>query len=133
MKSWSENYATSIKILDEQHKELFNILDNCYDLLLNNKEEDKYDKIINILEKLRDYTIYHFNTEEEFLKKNNYSKFLSHKFAHDAFIEQINGYDIYSIDKDQKGSVNEILDIVSSWIKNHILDIDKNIPNLLQK
>ena len=133
MKSWSENYATNIEIIDEQHKELFNILDNCYELLLNNKDEDKYDKIIHILEKLKDYTIYHFNTEEEFLKKNNYSKFLSHKFAHDAFIEQINGYDIYSIDKDQKGSVNEILDIVASWIKNHILDIDKNIPTLIRK
>lgn len=73
MKSWSENYATNIEVLDEQHKELFNILDNCYDLILNNKEEDK------------------------------------------------------------KGSVNEILDIVASWIKNHILDIDKNIPNLFKK
>lgn len=133
MKSWSENYATNIELLDEQHKELFNILDNCYDLILNNEDDDKYDKIIHVLERLKDYTVYHFTTEEEFLKKNNYSKFLSHKFAHDSFIEQINSYDIYSIDKNQKAFVNEILDIVTSWIKNHILVIDKNIPNFFRK
>ncbi|GAA0084595.1 bacteriohemerythrin [Clostridium sp. CTA-7] len=132
MGSWSDKYSVNIEIIDEQHKELFNILDNCYELLLKNKDDDKYDKIITILEELKNYTIYHFKTEEEFMKKNGYSKFLSHKFAHDAFIEQINGFDLYSIDSDQKKSINDLLDIVSNWIKFHILETDKNIHKYLK-
>lgn len=131
MGSWSDKYSVNIEIIDEQHKELFNILDNCYELLLKNKDDDKYDKIITILEELKNYTIYHFKTEEEFMKKNGYSKFLSHKFAHDAFIEQIKGFDLYSIDTDQKKSINDLLDIVSNWIKFHILETDKNIHKYL--
>ncbi len=132
MGSWSDKYSVNIEIIDEQHKELFNILDNCYELLLKNKDDDKYDKIITILEDLKNYTIYHFKTEEEFMKKNGYSKFLSHKFAHDAFIEQIKGFDLYSIDTDQKKSINDLLDIVSNWIKFHILETDKNIHKYLK-
>lgn len=132
MGSWSDKYSVNIEVIDEQHKELFNILDNCYELLLKNKDDDKYDKIITILEELKNYTIYHFKTEEEFMKKNGYSKFLSHKFAHDAFIEQIKGFDLYSIDTDQKKSINDLLDIVSNWIKFHILETDKNIHKYLK-
>ena len=132
MGSWSDKYSVGIEIIDEQHKELFNILDNCYELLLKNKDDDKYDKIITILEELKNYTIYHFKTEEEFMKKNGYSKFLSHKFAHDAFIEQIKEFDLYSIDTDQKKSINDLLDIVSNWIKFHILETDKNIHKYLK-
>lgn len=132
MGSWSDKYSVNIEIIDEQHKELFDILDNCYELLLKNKDDDKYDKIITILEELKNYTIYHFKTEEEFMKKNGYSKFLSHKFAHDAFIEQIKEFDLYSIDTDQKKSINDLLDIISNWIKFHILETDKNIHKYLK-
>lgn len=132
MGSWSDKFSVNIDIIDEQHKELFNILDKCYELLLKNKENDKYDEIITILEELKEYTIYHFQTEEDFMRKNGYSKFLTHKFAHDAFIEEINKFDIYSIDIDQKKSINNILDVVSNWIKVHIMETDKNIPKYLK-
>lgn len=65
------------------------------------------------------------------MRKNGYSKFLSHKFAHDSFIDQINCFDIYSIDIDQKQYINNILDVVSNWIKMHILETDKNIHKYL--
>lgn len=131
MGSWSENFSVNIEVIDNQHKELFDILDSCYELLLKNHDDDKYDKTIAILEQLKDYTIYHFKTEEEFMRKNGYSKFLSHKFAHDSFIDQINCFDIYSIDIDQKQYINNILDVVSNWIKMHILETDKNIHKYL--
>ncbi|WP_291653755.1 bacteriohemerythrin [Clostridium sp.] len=131
MGSWSEKFSVNIEVIDNQHKELFDILDSCYELLLKNHDDDKYDKIIAILEQLKDYTIYHFKTEEEFMRKNRYSKFLSHKFAHDSFMEQINCFDIYSIDIDQKQYINNILDVVSNWIKVHILETDKNIHKYL--
>ena len=60
MGSWSENFSVNIEVIDNQHKELFDILDSCYELLLKNHDDDKYDKIIAILEQLKDYTIYHF-------------------------------------------------------------------------
>lgn len=133
MGSWKDSYCVNIEVIDIQHKELFNILDKCYDLLLKSKDKDNYDEVISILLNLKEYTIYHFKTEEKFMKENNYSKFLSHKFAHDSFIEKINTFDPYSVDKDTTTSLKNILEFVSQWIKDHILDVDMKIPQYLKK
>lgn len=133
MGSWKDTYCVNIEVIDTQHKELFNILDKCYDLLLKSKDKDNYDEVISILLNLKEYTIYHFETEEKFMKENNYSKFLSHKFAHDSFIEKINTFDPYSVDKDTINSLKNILEFVSQWIKDHILGVDINIPQYIKK
>lgn len=133
MGSWKDTYCVNIEVIDIQHKELFNILDKCYDLLLKSKDKDNYDEVISILLNLKEYTIYHFETEEKFMKENNYSKFLSHKFAHDSFIEKINTFDPYSVDKDTTNSLKTILEFVSQWIKDHILDVDMKIPQYIKK
>jgi hemerythrin len=133
MGSWNGKYKVGIEIIDEQHKQLFNILDRCFEVLFKRKDKDNYDDIIQILEELKDYAVYHFSTEENFMQKNNYTKFLSHKFAHDSFIEKINSFDPYNIDKDQDKAVKEIFEFVSMWIKNHIIDIDMNIPKYIPK
>lgn len=133
MGSWKDSYCVNIEVVDIQHKELFNILDKCYDLLLKSKDKDNYDEVISILLNLKEYAIYHFKTEEKFMKENNYSKFLSHKFAHDSFIEKINTFDPYSVDKDTTTSLKNILEFVSQWIKNHILDVDMKILQYIKK
>ena len=133
MGSWKDKYCVNIEIIDVQHKELFNILDNCYNLLLKSKDKDNYDEVISILLDLKEYALYHFKTEEAFMKKHNYSKFLSHKFAHDSFIEKINTFDPYNIDKDPINSLKDILEFVSNWIKNHIIDVDMKIPQYIKK
>lgn len=132
MGSWNDKYSVNIEFIDVQHKELFNILDTCYELLLQSKDKDNYDDIMHVIENLKEYAIYHFNAEEEFMEKNNYSKLLSHKFAHVAFMEKINSFDSYSIDRYPTQYLKEILEFVSSWIKNHILDTDKNIPKYIK-
>lgn len=133
MGSWKDSYCVNIEVVDIQHKEIFNILDKCYDLLLKSKDKDNYDEVISILLNLKEYAIYHFKTEEKFMKENNYSKFLSHKFAHDSFIEKINTFDPYSVDKDTTTSLKNILEFVSQWIKNHILDVDMKILQYIKK
>ena len=38
---------------------------------------DKYDQIIEIIEELKDYAVYHFKSEEEYLTKIQYKKLFS--------------------------------------------------------
>lgn len=133
MGSWKDTYCVNIDIIDTQHKELFNILDNCYELLLDSKDNDNYDKVISILLNLKEYAIYHFKTEEEFMVANNYSKLLTHKFAHASFIEKVNTFDPYDVDKDQVTALKDILEFISKWIKSHILDVDMKIPQYIKK
>ncbi len=127
MIQWKDSYSIGVEAVDDQHKKLFAIANEAYELLKNELLVDKYDRIIAILEELRDYTVYHFRFEEEYMASIGYKKLLSHKVLHDDFIAKIQEIDLDSIDDQQEQNLIDILDFVVQWIEQHILGTDKFI------
>jgi hemerythrin len=123
--TWKDEYSLGIENIDQQHKKLFEIAGRAYELLKDQHYLDKYDKIIEILDELKEYTVYHFNQEEEYMKSINYKKILSHKVQHDDFVEKVNNVDFRHIDDNQDKYITETLDFVLNWIQQHILGTDK--------
>jgi len=124
---WEEGYSIGVESIDEQHKQLFEIANRIYVLLKNELITDKYDKIIEIIDELKSYTIYHFNSEEDYMRSIGYKKFLSQKAAHNDFLEKMKNIDIKQIDNDQNEYLIGILDFVSEWLVEHILKEDQLI------
>ncbi|NLI91911.1 MAG: hemerythrin family protein [Peptococcaceae bacterium] len=124
---WKDDYAIGVELIDEQHKHLFQIGNSIYALLEDKVLVDKYDKIVTILQDLKQYTKYHFQTEEEYMLQNRYPKFFSHKVEHDDFINKIEEVELKDIDVDQENYIREILVFVFNWILEHILKNDKLI------
>ncbi len=127
MIKWEQDYNIGITTIDEQHKKLFEIANRIYDLLKNQLITDKYDQIVEIMAELKDYTIYHFKTEEEYMKSIGYKRFLSQKAAHNEFIEKMQNIDFTQIDNDQNEYLMGILDFVCDWLVQHIIRADKLI------
>ncbi|QGU96374.1 bacteriohemerythrin [Clostridium bovifaecis] len=125
MFKWKSEYETGVKVLDEQHKKLFEIANRAYELLINELYIDKYNKIMEIIEELKDYTLFHFKSEEEYLLKIGYRKFLSHKIEHDSFIKKFNDIDFNHIDHNQDQYIKELLEFIYVWIDEHILVKDR--------
>ncbi|NLK99917.1 MAG: hemerythrin family protein [Clostridiales bacterium] len=118
-------YYTGISFVDEEHKKLFEIANTVYDLLTDEFIPDKYDYIMEVVNELKSYAKYHFDHEEEYMSSIKYRKFLSHKVAHDGFIEEIEKYDAEIIDENQKESLLELLEFLTTWLVEHILKQDK--------
>ncbi|WP_017210933.1 bacteriohemerythrin [Clostridium beijerinckii] len=127
MVKWKADYEVGVKLIDEQHEKLFEIADRAYKLLTNDFILDKYDRITEILGELKEYTIFHFKSEEEYMLSIGYKKFLSHKVIHEDFIKSIDNIDLHEIDLNQDESVKKILEFVVDWIDKHILSEDKFI------
>jgi hemerythrin len=127
MITWREEFRIGVEDIDEQHMQLFDIANRAYELLKDEMRADKYDGIIAIIEELKEYTVYHFNFEQEYMAKIGYKKFLSHKVLHDDFIEKINNVNMNKIDEDQGQYLLDILEFVVKWIEGHILGQDKKI------
>ncbi|KOF56524.1 MULTISPECIES: bacteriohemerythrin [Clostridium] len=127
MVQWSEEYVIGIEKIDEQHKRLFEIANEAYKLLKDQFLIDKYDRIVAIIKELKDYTKYHFQYEEEYMKSIGYRKYLSQKVAHDDFIEKINKFDLKKIDNSQDEAILNLLEFVVSWIGLHIQKEDTQI------
>ncbi|WP_410506391.1 bacteriohemerythrin [Haloimpatiens sp. FM7315] len=124
---WKNNYNTGIEEIDNQHKNLFRIANDAFSLLQDKFCIDKYDKIVDIIKELQDYTVYHFNSEEEYMKKIKYKKLISHKVEHDCFVKKIKEIDLNKIDSNQDKYILEILNFVVEWISHHIITQDKLI------
>ena len=127
MYEFKEEYKTGIDFIDEQHKVLFEIADKTYNLLKNDLTLDKYDKIVALIEELQNYTEFHFNAEEEYMKSINYKRMFTQKVEHDAFIKRIKDVDFKKIDRDQDEYIISILQLLNDWLTGHIFENDKLI------
>ena len=133
MFAWKSEYVTGITFIDEQHKMLFDIANKAFDIYKNDLILDKYDRIMEVIEELEDYTKYHFGEEEKFMLNNKYKKFFSHKVQHDELINDLANMKLKEIDKNQDKALLEILNFVLEWIQNHILKTDLGMTVEIKK
>lgn len=125
MIKWKDEYRLEIEVIDEQHAKLFEIAGRAYDIMKDHFSIDKYDHVIAIMEELKNYAVYHFETEEQYMQSIGYRKFLSHKVQHDDFVQKVAGTDLRKVDENPEKYLLDILDFIVSWIDQHILGQDK--------
>lgn len=117
-------YMTGIALIDEEHKKLFELADQLYEILNNEFIPDKYDYIVEVIDGLKEYAKKHFKDEEDYMVSINYKRLFSQKIEHQEFLGKMEGFDLEAIDEDQKQSCLELLNYVSDWLVNHILGSD---------
>lgn len=127
MYEFKEEYKTGIDFIDDQHKTLFEIADKTYNLLKNDFAIDKFDKIVTLIEELKNYTAFHFKAEEEYMESINYKRMFTQRVEHEAFIKKLHDVDLTKIDINQDESIILILQYLNDWLTEHILENDKFI------
>lgn len=125
MYEFKEIYKTGIEAIDAEHKRLFEIAEEAYQLQQNEFIPDKYDNLVSILEELRDYTKTHFTHEEAYMKEIGYKGMFTQKVQHDAFIQKLEDMDLSAIDENSDAAISEILKFLTDWLVDHILHVDK--------
>ena len=91
---FTDDYLTGIELIDKEHEHLFEIANETYDLLKNEFVTDKYDRIVALLEELKDYTKTHFAHEEEYMKSINYQYIWSEIHQHRTFEKKLDDIDL---------------------------------------
>lgn len=122
-----DEYLTGIEMIDNEHRTIFAIADEAYQLRHNDFIPDKYDYIKEILIKLKDYTLMHFDHEESYMESISYKRMFTQKIQHNAFRDRIAEMYVELEDENQEGIIEEILDTLTDWLFNHILENDKLI------
>lgn len=87
--TFTDKYKTDIQLVDDEHRRLFEIIKEANDLIFEELLHDKYDKIIELLSELKDYTEFHFSDEEKLMEKIGYPGLEAQQRAHAAFIEKL--------------------------------------------
>lgn len=153
---WDDNIKVFIQEVDEEHKQLVDIINSIhtYTLFMEEKqlevkkEEEKQLKnrgysdnissqmplelaeLYNLIEQLKNYTIYHFRNEEEYMQKQGLDRMYIHKHhnQHLNFRQQveimING--MFSSDINVK-TIQKLLNFLINWLVLHIVGEDKDM------
>lgn len=125
MIQWDKQYEIGISAIDDQHKELIGITSKLSELLINATDgDDIYDEMVEIIQSLTNYTIYHFKYEEILFHKFDYEFKNAHIDEHNKLISQIENLDLRAVDEDQILYGKKILKFLISWIFKHISGTD---------
>jgi len=125
---WDQEFSVGIEGIDKQHQSLFDAINDFYS---NINRKGSHESLMLLLNKLKDYTVYHFQTEEQLMQRYSFPGYASHKKQHDSFIDKIN--DIEQRIKTGKLVISiEVTNFLKEWLVNHILKTDKSYSAFLQ-
>ncbi|MCB2291103.1 hemerythrin family protein [Clostridium sp. CS001] len=119
-----EEYKIGISNIDKEHEKLFEIGEQTYQLLKDTYATDKYDRIVELIQELRDYTAYHFKNEEDYMESINYKRLFTQKMDHANFIKKLDEINLAKVDQNQDEAIMGILTFLNRWLTNHILEKD---------
>jgi methyl-accepting chemotaxis protein/hemerythrin len=125
---WSSDYENGIKKFDDQHKVLFDLINQLYVAMKNKQGKSA---MAGILNELANYTDFHFKSEEEAFDKFGYPHTAEHKAIHEKLVAQV----IDFIDKFQSGTAMvdfNLLNFLQDWLNNHIKVEDKKYSSFLK-
>lgn len=123
---WDDKYKIGYKRIDDQHKELVNIINDLYDCIdYSDSEDDKLKEAFkNVLKKTVDYVTYHFTYEEKIMHAIQYRKLLEHSSSHREFTQTIYNY-VLSYENGSLDAIHNLVKYLKEWLLNHVLVADK--------
>ena len=122
-----DEYLVGIEAIDNEHKVLFEIADEIYELCINEFVTDKYDNIAALVQRLKDYAEMHLSNEEAYMESIQYKRMFTQKVQHDNFRRKLSEMDLDVIDENQEEAIKDLLKFVTDWLVEHIMETDKRI------
>jgi len=127
--AWSDSYKLGNEKVDSQHRKLFQLLSGLVDSC---EDGSNLEKVKEALDFLVNYTVHHFDDEEELQLACGFPEYENHKKIHEAFKVTVGEL----VSKfNESGSSEElstaISKIVVKWLVRHIQGEDKKISAYL--
>jgi hemerythrin len=117
---WDENVSVGIPLFDKQHKKLYDIMNDFFNLLQNGSG---IKKVLETMNELKEYTDIHFSSEEKIMQEYGYEEYELHKLQHESFMSEL-------IQLQNNIVENNIIPTIESmryifiWLEKHIKDSD---------
>ncbi len=125
---FTDEFKTGIDLVDEEHKILFDIIGRVHSTIEAELLHDKFDPILDIIDELKNYTEIHFADEEAYMTEIGYDGLPYQQMLHQKFIDKLNELDLDDVDDNQEEYLYDFLNFLQNWLINHILKVDKQIP-----
>lgn len=126
---FSEELSVGVKEVDDQHKELIAIANTVLEAVESGGGPAVS---ANAIKKLRDYTVFHFNSEEQLMRDNDYPKLSEHITGH-ARLKNIVKDLQRSAYEGKSPTPSQLMTFLRDWLLNHILTHDRAFARFLRE
>jgi hemerythrin len=125
--TWSDEYSVNIKEIDNQHRQLVEMLNELHRSM---RAGQSGQVLGNLLQRLIDYTEYHFSTEEKIMEAYNYPGYIHHKSEHAALTRKVMEFQ-RQYRQNPTGLGVQLMNFLKSWLVDHIVGSDKKYTKFL--
>lgn len=126
---WSDDYKIHIRVIDNEHRELFDLINTLHDEF----KEGKADYIVgSTLDALLRHAGEHFPSEDRYMKQCGFPGRARHVAEHARFERTVRHY------REQFGRERALLDVealltfLKSWVTGHVLKSDLDMARYLR-
>ena len=118
---WDPLYSVNVKEIDDQHKEIFDIINHVHSLA---ERSIPADEMVRMIEKLKAYSVYHFATEEKYFKQFNYPGAEPHIAQHNLYKERVAEMERELTTNSGESNYRRLDTLLQDWWLGHIQNID---------
>ncbi len=125
--AWDNSLTVGINEIDEQHHKLVQLINGLHNHMLAGDASTIMNKV---LDRIIEYTGFHFATEEQLMLENDYPDSIAHKQQHKELVDTA----IALQEKLKSGNTHltmETLHFLQDWLQHHILGSDKKFAKYL--
>ncbi|MEE8398384.1 MAG: bacteriohemerythrin [Desulfobacterales bacterium] len=134
--TWDNSIALDIAEIDDQHKQLIDIINEMFSAMKNARGNNVVNDVLN---RLVEYTEYHFVTEEGYFEQFRYTGAESHKKEHRYLVDRIDefkrAFDEGKVKRDGSDSPLsvDLWKLLKEWLVNHIRVSDRKYASLFKE
>ncbi len=126
---WDDSLLTGIEIIDNQHKELLNKINDLVNKLETDSSNDDFIKSINFMKM---YALEHFETEQSYFEEFDYPMSQEHTQEHKKFISKIQELEEKSNTFGNAIHLSiELNAYLIHWWYSHIKHYDKHLASFI--
>lgn len=124
---WKPAYSVKVVLLDNQHKKLFDLVNELHNAMSAGHGKDVAGDVLN---RLIDYTVIHFKAEEALMEKHNYPGLQSHRSEHKALTDKVIAFK-KEFEAGTSVVTPQLMMFLQQWLKNHIQGVDQRYSDFL--
>lgn len=127
--SWSEQYLVGNKTIDDEHKELFNLINQFHTDWVETQDRQVIARVLN---RLVDYAERHFQHEEAIMAEAGYPMLTEHQKVHEMLFDKIFNLHQDYVRNDLRLEIG-MVKFLKNWLVDHILENDYLFRDFLKK
>lgn len=124
-----DSFSVGINSIDEQHKKLVSYVNLMHQKLFEGLDKDF---LLDLMKELKDYTVYHFDYEEDLMKKHQYKDYDAHIEEHQKLKEKLEFFN-KELDPENTTILLDFAEFLKNWLLKHIMGTDKKYTAFFQE